>query len=82
MAVKVIDLTGGGMLDVRRAATQHGSAAPTTVDELIRYVKGRVAHYKAPTSVEFREMLARTATGKLQKFKLREQYWKDGRRVN
>ena len=28
-------------------------------------------HYKCPTSVEFRDELARTATGKLQKFKLR-----------
>jgi fatty-acyl-CoA synthase len=31
--------------------------------------------YKAPTSVEFRDVLARTATGKLQKFKLRAPYW-------
>ncbi|HET8665197.1 MAG TPA: AMP-binding protein [Nocardioides sp.] len=43
--------------------------------ELIEYVKGRVARYKAPTSVEFRDVLARTATGKLQKFKLRAPYW-------
>jgi acyl-CoA synthetase (AMP-forming)/AMP-acid ligase II len=34
-----------------------------------------VARYKAPSSVEFREELARTATGKLQKFKLRRPYW-------
>jgi fatty-acyl-CoA synthase len=46
-----------------------------TEQELIDYCKGRVARYKAPSSVEFREELARTATGKLQKFKLRQQYW-------
>jgi acyl-CoA synthetase (AMP-forming)/AMP-acid ligase II len=46
-----------------------------TEQELIDYVKGRVARYKAPTSVEFRDVLARTATGKLQKFKLRAPYW-------
>ena len=34
-----------------------------------------LAHYKCPTSVEFRDELARTATGKLQKFKLRAPYW-------
>jgi acyl-CoA synthetase (AMP-forming)/AMP-acid ligase II len=34
-----------------------------------------LAHYKCPTTVEFRTELARTATGKLQKFKLREPYW-------
>jgi acyl-CoA synthetase (AMP-forming)/AMP-acid ligase II len=46
-----------------------------TEEELIRFCKSRVAGFKAPTSVEFRDVLARTATGKLQKFKLREPYW-------
>jgi acyl-CoA synthetase (AMP-forming)/AMP-acid ligase II len=35
-----------------------------------------LAHYKCPTAVEVRDELARTATGKLQKFKLRAPYWK------
>ncbi|MFI5530707.1 AMP-binding protein [Kitasatospora sp. NPDC051853] len=43
--------------------------------ELIAHCKERLAGYKAPTSVEFRTELARTTTGKLQKFKLREPYW-------
>jgi fatty-acyl-CoA synthase len=46
-----------------------------TDQELIDYCRDRLAHYKCPTSVEFRTELARTATGKLQKFKLREPYW-------
>ncbi len=46
-----------------------------TEQELIDYCKSKVARYKSPSSVEFREELARTATGKLQKFKLRKQYW-------
>jgi len=46
-----------------------------TEQELIDYCKSKVARYKAPSSIEFREVLARTATGKLQKFKLRQQYW-------
>jgi len=50
--------------------------------ELIDFCRERLAHFKCPTSVEFVEALPRTATGKLQKFKLREQYWQaDGRRV-
>lgn len=59
-------------------------AAPTTdlEAELIRWCKTRLAGYKAPTSVEFRDELARTATGKLQKFKLRAQYWEAGDQVN
>ncbi len=43
--------------------------------ELIDHCRARLAHYKCPTSVEFRPELARTATGKLQKFRLREPYW-------
>jgi fatty-acyl-CoA synthase len=43
--------------------------------DLIQWCKDRSAGFKAPTSVEFRDELARTATGKLQKFKLRAPYW-------
>jgi len=43
--------------------------------DLIAWCKEKAAGYKAPTSVEFRDELARTATGKLQKFKLRAPYW-------
>ena len=46
-----------------------------TEAELIAWCKERAAGYKAPTTIEFREVLARTATGKLQKFKLRAPYW-------
>jgi fatty-acyl-CoA synthase len=54
-----------------------------TEADLIAHCKAQAAHYKAPTSVEFREALARTATGKLQKYKLREPYWEGrDRRVN
>jgi acyl-CoA synthetase (AMP-forming)/AMP-acid ligase II len=49
--------------------------AEATEQELIAWCKERAAGYKAPTSVEFRDELARTATGKLQKFKLRAKYW-------
>ena len=46
-----------------------------TEAELIAHCKSRLASYKAPTSVEVREAIPRTATGKVQKFKLRQQYW-------
>jgi fatty-acyl-CoA synthase len=46
-----------------------------TEHELIEHCRDRLAHYKCPTSIEFRTELARTATGKLQKFKLRAPYW-------
>ncbi|MCX5386417.1 AMP-binding protein [Streptomyces sp. NBC_00083] len=49
--------------------------ASLTEADVIAYCKERAARYKAPTSVEFREAIPRTATGKIQKFKLREPYW-------
>jgi fatty-acyl-CoA synthase len=50
-----------------------GEAADET--ELIAHCKQHLAGYKAPTSVEFLPEIPRTATGKIQKFKLREPYW-------
>jgi fatty-acyl-CoA synthase len=43
--------------------------------ELITFCRDRMAHFKAPKSVEFVDTLPKTATGKVQKFALREQYW-------
>ncbi len=49
--------------------------AEVTEADLIAWARDGLAHYKCPTVVEFREELARTATGKLQKYKLRADYW-------
>jgi acyl-CoA synthetase (AMP-forming)/AMP-acid ligase II len=46
-----------------------------TEDELREHCRSKLAGYKIPKRIEFRAELARTATGKLQKFKLRETYW-------
>ncbi|PWU20356.1 MAG: AMP-dependent synthetase [Candidatus Rokuibacteriota bacterium] len=57
--------------------------ARATEHDLIEHCRSRMTHYKCPTSVELRDGLDRTATGKLQKFKLREPYWAGRtRRVN
>jgi acyl-CoA synthetase (AMP-forming)/AMP-acid ligase II len=57
--------------------------AEATPEELIAWCRDGLAHFKCPTSVEFRSELARTATGKLQKFKLRAPYWEGhARQVN
>jgi fatty-acyl-CoA synthase len=54
-----------------------------TAEDIIAHCRGKIAGYKIPKRVEFRDELARTATGKIQKFKLRESFW-DGaeRQVN
>jgi fatty-acyl-CoA synthase len=46
-----------------------------TGQQLSEFCRDNMAHFKCPTSFEFIEELPRTVTGKLQKFKLREQYW-------
>ncbi|AOH54854.1 o-succinylbenzoate--CoA ligase [Peribacillus muralis] len=50
--------------------------------EIITFCRSRMAHFKAPTSVEFVEALPKTATGKLQKYRLRESHWKGSKKVN
>ena len=56
-----------------------------TVDEaaLIAWAKERIAHFKAPRSVDVVDALPLNATGKVQKAVLRERYWAGKeRRVN
>jgi acyl-CoA synthetase (AMP-forming)/AMP-acid ligase II len=57
--------------------------ADASEDDLVEWCRAKLAHYKCPTSIEFRDELARTSTGKLQKFKLRSPYWEGrDRQVN
>jgi fatty-acyl-CoA synthase len=59
------------------------SGSSLTEDEVIAWTRQKLAGYKCPKRVEFRDELARTATGKLQKFKLREPFWEGrDRQVN
>src|SRR3954471_2527914 len=51
-----------------------------TEADIIAHCKSHIAGYKAPKRVEFRDELARTATGKIQKFKLREAFWSGSER--
>jgi fatty-acyl-CoA synthase len=54
--------------------------AQVTGEEIIAHCRGKIAGYKIPKRIEFRDELARTATGKIQKFKLREGFWNDSER--
>ncbi len=47
-----------------------------SAEEMIAHCRTMLAGYKCPKRVDFVESLPRTATGKLQKFKLREPFWK------
>ncbi|MCX8118277.1 MAG: fatty acid--CoA ligase [Desulfobacterota bacterium] len=50
--------------------------AQATAEEIIQFCKERIAHYKAPKSIDFLEALPKTGSGKIQKKELREPYWK------
>jgi fatty-acyl-CoA synthase len=51
-----------------------------TEEEIIAHCRGKIAGYKIPKRVEFRDAIPRTATGKIQKFKLREAFWSPSER--
>ena len=51
------------------------SPSPALERELIEYVRERIAHYKAPRSIDFVDELPRLDNGKIYKRLLRERYW-------
>jgi long-chain acyl-CoA synthetase len=50
-------------------------ASPELADELIAYCRERLTHFKCPRTVDFAAELPRSATGKLYKRLLRDDYW-------
>lgn len=50
-------------------------ASPELADELITYCRDRLTHFKCPRSIDFAAELPRSATGKLYKRLLRDEYW-------
>ncbi len=51
-----------------------------TERELIDFTREHLAHFKCPSSIDLVDSLPRTATGKLQKFLIREPYWRGAER--
>ncbi len=69
-----------GEVPVAFVTTQDG--AEVTEADLIEHVKNTIARFKAPKRVSFGD-LPKTATGKIQKFELRDSLWAGrDRRVN
>ena len=63
---EVLELAPGAVIQLNQHASEQ---------DLIKFCRDHMAHFKAPKTVEFVEDLPKTATGKVQKFALREQYW-------
>jgi long-chain acyl-CoA synthetase len=50
-------------------------ASEQLVDEIIGFLKGVLPGFKVPRSVEFVTELPRSDAGKIQRGRVREQYW-------
>ncbi|KAI8393624.1 putative long-chain-fatty-acid--CoA ligase [Radiomyces spectabilis] len=54
-----------------------------TDDQVIKHCRSRLAGFKCPSKIKFVDVIPRTSTGKIQKFVLRNELWKDReRRIN
>ncbi|XP_011500289.1 PREDICTED: acyl-CoA synthetase family member 2, mitochondrial [Ceratosolen solmsi marchali] len=49
------------------------AGAKLTNEDIINYATGKIAHFKIPRYIQFRNDFPKTASGKVQKFKLKEE---------
>jgi benzoate-CoA ligase family protein len=68
----VVGVPDGQGLDKPVAYVVLGEGATATPEELVGFCRDGLAHFKAPRRVVCIDALPRTATGKLQRFKVRE----------
>jgi long-chain acyl-CoA synthetase len=64
------------------AAVQLEPGCTTDRDEILTFLRPRIASYKIPRLIEFHDELPRDSMGKVFKYKLREPHWRnEGRRI-
>ena len=74
----IVDVQVIGVSDVRygeqvMAWVQLRDGADTTGEDIKEFCRGSIAHYKVPRYIKFTDTFPMTITGKIQKFKMREQ---------
>ena len=74
----IVEVQVIGVPDVRygegiMAWVQLRDGAETTAEDVKNFCRGSIAHYKVPRHVKFTDSFPMTITGKIQKFKMREQ---------
>jgi long-chain acyl-CoA synthetase len=73
--VAVIGIPHDRWGETPHAVVVRASGSTLTPDALIGFARGRLAHYKCPTSITFLDALPRNATGKVLRRELREPHW-------
>lgn len=74
LEVSVVGVPDEQWGEVPKAFVVPQPGAQITEEEIIQFCRDRIAHFKCPKYIEFGE-LPKTATGKIQKFLLREKEW-------
>ncbi len=74
LEVTVVGVPDDRWGEVPKAFVTAVTGAQVTGEEIIAFTRDRIAHFKAPKHVEFGE-LPKTATGKIQKYVLRDREW-------
>ena len=74
----IVDVQVIGVPDMRygeevMAWVQLRDGADTTGEDIKEFCRGSIAHYKVPRYIKFTDTFPMTITGKVQKFKMREQ---------
>jgi benzoate-CoA ligase len=64
---------GDGLVKPKAFVVLRDATAAVSEDELKSFVRSRLAPYKAPRSIVFLSELPKTPTGKIQRFKLRQE---------
>jgi long-chain acyl-CoA synthetase len=81
--VAVIGVPDDGWGETPCAVVVRTSGSAVTAEDLISFARGRLAHYKCPTSIDFVDVLPRNPTGKVLRRELREPHWAGReRRIN
>jgi len=70
-AAVVSAVGSNGLATVKAYVVIRAEKEKVLKEELITFVRSRIAAYKAPSEIEFIDEMPRTATGKIQRFKLR-----------
>jgi len=74
LEVTVVGVPDDRWGEVPKAFVMSRDGASVSEEEIITFTRDRIAHFKAPKYVEFGE-LPKTATGKIQKYVLRDKEW-------